>query len=302
MIDHYHPSHKGFMPIRVLQHNLSDGFERLNSEFLSLTKQMIAAGKLDPGISLDLEEAPIKIPSTGFGKLFIHEAFLSYIWCIAFSLAVLHDEVIGKRSRNEYFQNNDETTDMELSRAAYRLWEYAVSLIRQYQSWDTTLPNPEKVEECHAQVISRVNGLYLTAMHFILAHEFAHIELEHNSRSLPALSAEEENTVFEKEADKRAMELVMAGATPENTATLRFGVLIGLCSLLFFSSVTKHSAYPDTDDRIDEILRLINPEQTDAMWGIATLAYRLWDNHYHVGCNGTLTAATGISTMISSGR
>jgi hypothetical protein len=79
------------------------------------------------------------------------------------------------------------------------------------------------------------------------------------------------------------MELVLDGVNPSNIVTKRMGILMGLCSLLFFKSTTTSAGYPDMDDRIDAILEKINPDPQDGMWGIATLTYKLWDRLHNIG-------------------
>lgn len=280
MINNLSESHQGNMPVRVLQHNLIYEFENMNPSFLELAQKVIAELGLDPGIHYGLGKVPVKSPHVVFNKMFIEESFLSYVWCMAFSLTVLYQEVIVKKSRNDYFGNDGETIDKELAHDAYKLWEYATSLLMEYKPWDKQLPNPELYNEKNDESIQKVNSLYLTAMKFILAHEFAHIELEHNNRIVLEEDLNAQSVVFEKEADARAIQLVLEGSEEGNSTTINMGILIGLCSLLFFSSITKSERYPDTDDRIDAIIQIINPDSQDAMWGVATLAYKLWDNLY----------------------
>lgn len=224
----------------------------------------------------------VQSPSTVFGKIFIQEAFLSFVWCNCFSLTVLYSESIVKQSKNSLAGNQEERINFPLARDAYKLWEYAMSLLKEYSDWNTELPNPEVYDQELAELIPKVNGLFITAIKFILAHEFAHIELKHSERSHELKNPDKLNVKFEKEADARAIELVLAGMNEDNRVTTQMGILIGLCCLLFFDSSTKEKRYPDTDKRVDEILRLVNPDEQDGMWGIATLAYKLWDNLYSI--------------------
>lgn len=279
MINKYVKTHIGIMPVRVLQHNVIYSFENMNPAFLELSQRIISQLNLDPGISYLIEEGSIKSPYALFKKIFIQEAFLSYVWCIAFSLTVLYEEVNVKSSRNYYFSNQEEVMDQEKIQDAYHLWEYAISLIKKYSEWNKELlPNPEYYDEKYEELIPKVNSVYLVAMNFILAHEFAHIELEHDSRIDSNLNKSELSIQMEKEADARAFRLVFDGINSINAIEKRIGILIGLCSLLFFKSTTREDRYPDVDERIDAIISVVNPEPMDPMWGIATLAYRLWDN------------------------
>lgn len=272
-INYYRPSHKGIMPIRVLQHNLLNEFVHMNKDFEKLAKEVIDKMGADPGIRYDANEESVKSPFVLYNKINVNESFLSYVWCNCYSLLVLYEEIISKSSYNELHGGERKQIYMEHARNAYKLWEYGIGLITEYKEWDKNLPNPELVLPILDDVTSVTNALYLVAMTFVLAHEFAHIELGHTVPSV-------EN---EKEADARAIDLVLQGVNEKNEATKRFGVLMGLCSLLFFKGTIKSQHYPDVDDRIDAIITRFNPEPGDGMWGIATLAYKLWDRMYNLG-------------------
>lgn len=271
------------MPIRVLQHNLIYAFENMNQEFLNLTQAVIARTDLDKGIAYIIEEEKVKSPYVLFNKIFIQESFLSYVWCISFSLVVLYEDAIVKRSRREILGDQEEEPDMMKIKEAYALWAYGVSLIDNYTEWNKELlPNPEYYDERYEDLIPKINSVYLAAMCFILAHEFAHVELEHPKTNIPGIDDNELGIIIEKEADLRALNLVINHKTAINSTGENMGVLVGLCSLLFFKSTTEEKAYPDVDDRIDAVFNFVNPDPMDSMWTIATLAYRLWDNLYGI--------------------
>lgn len=245
----------------------------MNKDFLELTRKVIAREGVDPAIGYLIEEEKAKSPYVVFNKINVFESFLSYVWCNCYSFIVLYHEIIVKKSFNDFYGVEEKKIDMDLARGAYQVWEYAMTLICQYSEWGIDLPNPERVPPNQEGLVSKVNALYLNAMTFYLAHEFAHIELRHNSSTVDT----------EKAADERAMNLTLEGADKDSYDTKRFGILMGLCSLLFFKSTTKSSTYPDMDDRIDTILQKINPGPQDGMWGIATLAYKLWDRLHCIG-------------------
>jgi hypothetical protein len=265
------------MPIRVLRFNLLHGFEHLNPKFRDLAKKVNKELGLDFEIEYTVEEEAAKSPYVIFNKILVQEPFLSYVWCMCFSLTVLHTEITVKMSKNAHYGIEAEVPDMEKAREAYKLWEYAVSLISGYSEWGINTPNPENVDAKYTDLIQRVNSLYLTAMTFVLAHEFAHVELEHNAK--PS-QTQGENAALEREADARAIQLVMEGVTEENKHTRHMGLLMGLCSLLFFKSSTKEASYPNIDDRIQAILDIVKPNGQDPMWDIASLSYKLWGRLY----------------------
>jgi len=272
--------YQGIMPIRVLQHNLIVGFENANSEFKDLTKQVVTNSNLVKVISYTAEEERIKSPHVTFGQIAVQETFLSYVWCISFSLTVLYSEVVVKKAKNDTNPNDEEQINFEFARDAYQLWEYALSLIDDYSAWDINLPNPEIYSKEYEDLIPRINAMYIEAMKFVLAHEFAHVELEHSSRINPGIDENVFNKQIEKEADERAIELILKGMDESNSMTIKVGILAGLCSLLFFKSTTKELQYPDVDNRIHALIIAIDPDDIDPMWGFAALAYRLWDKHF----------------------
>lgn len=275
--------HEGIMPIRVLQYNVIQVFSNLNPGFLELTKKVINDLGLNDGIGYLAEKERVRSPFAVFDKIMVQEVFMSYMWCISFSLSVLYSEVQVKKSKNCYYGNETEIIDLDKARDAYKLWEYAMSLLNDYSEWDKMLPNPELFHPKFVDLIPRIDALFIVAMQYVLAHEFAHIELEHSKNVPQHEDPNQFNAAQEKEADQRAIELVLQGMDGNNNDTIRMGILIGLCSLLFFKSTTKEDAYPDTDNRIDSIMALIDPDEQDAMWGIAVLAYKLWDRYYNVG-------------------
>lgn len=85
----------------------------------------------------------------------------------------------------------------------------------------------------------------------------------------------------EKEADQMAIELMLKGETAENKTTLRLGILVALSSLLYLSKETVSPTHPHTGDRIHNFLLQLEPEDTDPIWGLASLGYLLWDNQFN---------------------
>lgn len=274
-------THRGRQPIRVLQYNIAYAFENSNSDFRELTLKIMKDSGLQAGIGYLIEDEAIKIPSVNAAKkIFLQETFLSYVWCTCYVLTVMYDEALAKMSRNRVAGFEAEKVDFNLLKKAEALWEYAKSLNVYYSPWDMDLPNPEEYYPEDQWWVERINGLFVKAINFILCHEFAHVEKRHFERFDAGKSSDADRKLFELEADERAIELVLMGADDKNSTTVRFGILIGLCSLLFFRRTTQSPRYPSTDDRIHAILEKLNPEPEDGMWGVATLAFKLWDGQF----------------------
>lgn len=284
-------AHAGNQPIRVLQHNITTQFESTNPTFLELTKTVIQQKGLNPGINYYINNLAIIEKVDGHSqtpyvdencKIAIHETFLSYVWCISYSMLVLYEEAIAKVSQNIISKSIIHTIDNAKIEKAHEVFDYARSLIVVFSDWEKqNLPNPEVYALDDEFYIERANGLFVYAMNFILCHEFAHVEKGHIEYLKQGKSSATETLVHEKEADERAIELVLLGSDARTKLSTEMGVLIGLCCLLFFSSKSVTTTHPATDERIHNLLETINPpDPADAHWGIAALAYKLWDNQF----------------------
>ncbi len=287
-------NHPGLQPVRVLQHNVTARFEETNPQFAALTKQLMEAINFQPGIGYFISEgALVDLDDDGHNhtpyideqhKIMVHETFLSYIWCMCYSLMVLYEEAVAKPSHNQVAQQMVQVPDQAAIDRAHELLAYGRSLIKMYTPWDmAALPNPQRYNSDDVWV-ERANGVFTYAMNFILCHEFAHAEKQHIDQLNGLRRTPEEvrqvRIAFEKEADQRAIELMLQGTTTATAASQYSGILVGLCSMLFFSSTTTSRVHPSTDDRINAFIETVNPEPASPLWGIATLAFRLWDGQF----------------------
>jgi len=287
---HLSPNHNGTQPIRVLQYNLTSAFENTNPSFLQEVMQVINSAGLQPGINYYVFEESIWFSNQQFRsqtprvdlakKIALHETFLSYIWIVCYSVWILYDESVAKPIQKQQLGENAAVIDYEAAKGAEVLLAYGRSLFDFYAEWDKeTLPNPEKYAVAEAFYIERSNSLFLFAINFILCHEYAHVERGH----IDALSTAtvDDRKRFELEADAKAIELVLKGRNGFNDSSIELGTLMGLGALLFSSKSTSGGAvHPDTDTRIKTYLETLQPANTSPLWGIASLFFRLWDDHY----------------------
>lgn len=289
-INRFSQLHKGNQPIRVLQHNITFQFENTNPIIIELSKTVIKSNRIQPRIAYHINDKAIMDKIDGHyqtpfvdakGKITLHETFLSYVWCICYSMLVLYEEAIAKVSENQVFKTVIHEIDAKKIEIAQELFEYAKSLIVTFSKWDKDhLPNPEEYFQDDNFYVERANGLFVYAMNFILCHEFAHIEKEHLTQLKQGINSVNHILSFEKEADLRAMELVLSATTCETKLTAEIGVLIGLSSKLFFKQKSETSTHPATDDRMHSLIEKVNPADSDAHWGFAILAFKLWDNQF----------------------
>lgn len=289
--------HQGIQPIRVLQHNIIAKYENTNSEFLKTSRDLVNNNGLQPGISYFIYEKPIVFSCEHFKrqtpfvdgnkKIAIHETFLSYVWIMSYCLWVLYYEAVAKPMQNQ--QSNKEVNKINtiLIKQTEELFQYGKSLITTYSSWDKkNLPNPEEYSSDEEFYILRANGIFVHALNFILCHEFAHVEKKHIDEIKKRAVGSDERKIFEKEADARAIELMLEGKDGIQDKTIELGILIGLTSILYFKSNTDGGLHhPDTDDRIKTYLDKINPNFEEPIWGVASLAIKLWDNQFNLNFN-----------------
>ncbi|AMR29524.1 hypothetical protein A0257_22125 [Hymenobacter psoromatis] len=302
IINDYNPAHKGTQPIRVLQFNLTDRFENTNPDFAEQTRQLMSSLDFQPGITYHCNELPIRTIADGhFGQtpyitgsqtIHIHETFLSYVWCVTYSLVTLYEEAVAKPSQNQVTGQNLHIPNQQLIRQANALMAYAQGLMDTFEPWDKNLPNPEQYEATAADWIRKINGVYLYAINFILVHEFMHAKQQHVAQlgeakmrgitedKLYALQRD-----FEREADQLAIKALQQGhllkdaeVTPSsNKISSELGNLVGLCSLLFFSrSVNTSRSHPGVAERIDAFMQETSPEPQSGLWGLACVAFKLW--------------------------
>lgn len=103
-------SHKGTQPTRVLQEFIPSKLENTYPGFSSLVHELISNLNLDPGINYHLNEFPITQNINGHSqtpfvdgekRIHIHETFLSYVWCVSYTLVNFYHEIVSKRANNE---------------------------------------------------------------------------------------------------------------------------------------------------------------------------------------------------------
>lgn len=275
--------HTGEQPIRVLKHNISNKFENLHGDFANEIQKLIKSGKLFPGIIYHITPRAIKRRQMPFvdenGKVNIHETFMSYVWIMCFCLFVFYEEGVAKPMQKKQGQLNIAEIDVDLLSLSEELFQYGKSLVVAYSPWDKEyFPNPEEFSDSDEFYVLRTNSLYMYAMTFVLAHEYAHIELDHFSKK-------HENSVAQEiEADNRAIELLLNCRDSENNKSVEYGLLLGFISLLFLKdSVYGEDTHPDIDERIKSYLTVLDPPPDEPIWGIATLALKLWDNQFQLG-------------------
>jgi len=268
-------THKGIQPIRVLQEWIPSKFENTYSGFLNLVEQIIQQYNLDPGINYHIENDIVKTPYVDtIKRIHIQETFLSYVWCVSYTLMTIYNEALPYNVKS-----NDLIDDKKIL-ATLNLFDYGLSLIKFYTPWDKeNLPNPELYAQTEELSIEIANQVFIYALNYILCHEFAHVEMNHADKRRQEGYRNDYVLQTEIEADKRALELMQKGITDNTKEIISISIVVGLCCLLYFkhTTISNKGTHPDTDNRIHNVLEQMDPESSSPIWGIAYIAYRLWD-------------------------
>ena len=283
-------THIGLQPIRVLKFNILHQVENTHPTFMAEYNALLKKHGLKSCINYDYTEGPLYNPEhpdnpltpfvDGNKEITIQETFLSYLWAMCYSLMVIHEEFVHKPMLNRLTGSRHQIDNVSLD-AAYKLHKYGLSLIESYMPWDKqNLPNPEEYTEAEAFYIERANGLFRVAAGFIICHELGHIKCGHLD-DIDNCVPKADPVMEEIQADHDAFFTMIRGATDEKwKINYGAGMLIGFCSILLLNSKLQSQRHPDSDDRIETVLRQLELDDVSPLWGIASLAFKLWDDHY----------------------
>lgn len=279
-------THTGNQPIRVLKHNLTARLEERNEEHI---KSLQSDFKLNKNIIYQSNNLPLNQSQLPFiddkGTINIHETFLSYSWIICYYFFVLHEEGFAIPDHIKRGVKTPKEHNPELIKPAEELFNYAKLLIVSFDVWDIeNLPNPEYFDEDTPEgwYISRTNDLFVETLNFVLCHEIAHAELEHIRKIKEENLSNEERKNLEFEADTRAIELILLNCRNKNASSL--SIAIGLASLIFFkNNLNGGNKHPNLDQRLENAIHIINPEEDSSVWTMLSLFLKVWDKQFNLG-------------------
>ena len=281
-VSYYNPKlHVGFLPVRVLSYNIIQWIESIIPQLFEDLSNEIKYNELNPGIKYHIDKAPIDdVAYLDNNRIIhIHENFNAYLWCMAYSLIVIYQEAIHLPQLEGNYTGEIDYENKKISDAV-KLFEYAMSLRKKYNAWDYELPNPESYNPNDASFITKINGIYVSAMTFILCHEVGHNYYQHITYEPSDLQSAK---LEELDADNFAIDHFksVSGSTP--FSTLKVGAVIGICSLLFLSKdIDGGETHPNKDIRIKNLLERFDLEDDDDSWGLASLAISLWARYFNI--------------------
>jgi hypothetical protein len=296
----YNPkTHVGIQPVRVLKWNVAASLENIYPGFSTEYQKILSAHGLKPVISYDYTKGPlcnVSYPPPNFlpvdkslmprvnaaKEIVIQEMFLSYLWILCYCHLVVFGEEFEKHYRNMVSPKKIKV-DVRKLKAINRFYDYGVSLISKYKAWDKhRFPNPERYNDKN-RYIEQTNNLFIYATDFVLLHELAHIKLGHLA---PAKWYDPNDVRIkdEKNADRFATRAILKGAlTPQDKLNRGIGVTIGLGALLLLKADPKNLQHPDSDDRLETLLRQLKLGADDKTWAIGWLTFRFWQKTYKQG-------------------
>jgi hypothetical protein len=283
----YLPAHLGELPIRVLKGNFEFWLKTVNPIFFEALIVQIRTNGLNPKINYNDQQVPIlqnnivnaaKItyPSR---EIHLYDTFSAYLWCICYSMIVLFDEVIQKPHLRGNYSGEINLENKQIA-SALGIFEYGMTLRTRYRDWDKGIPNPEEYGCEHAYYIEKTNGMYLAALYFIFCHEVGHNVFNHVTYS-PATAAQ--SLADELAADNYAIDQILLPENSQYSKTFKYGAVAAMCSLLFLSrNLYRGGRYPDAHERVNNIIERLDLDNRDNIWGMASLAFRMWGKHYNI--------------------
>lgn len=280
---HIHP---GELPIRVLKGNFEHWIQTVNPAFYQTFREQVNQNGLNPNINYNTQRVQIVQNNTinaakitfADRRIHIYDTFSAYVWCVCYSMTVLFDEVIQiPHLRGNYtgqFDHNNKQIESALG-----VFEYGMTLTTRYRDWDRGIPNPEEYGCSHSYYIEKVNGMYLAAMYFIFCHEVGHNVFNH--MYTPATNAQ--SLQDELDADNFAIDQVLLPDNSPYARTFKHGGVAAMCALLFLNrNLYRGGRYPDAHQRIDNVIARMELSEEDHIWGMASLAFRMWGLHYNI--------------------
>nr|WP_288813103.1 phage exclusion protein Lit family protein [uncultured Sphingobacterium sp.] len=286
--------HEGDQPVRVVHPMLIYMFQNTNAQFLQALKEEIDAGKLNPTLGLEFgnvaikKEKGLRTPRVNreTRQIELHETFLSYLWCCVYSIYVTYLETVDYPKINAQVGRIKYPISQQEIDQARNLLEYGRYLIVDFEEWNKQLlPNPEMYLAENRNYVEQTNLFYTEAVKFILCHEFTHLKhhidkIDEETSSLTFLD-------FEMEADNNAIDMIKQGISykDEQLATahrlaVENGIVLGLISMFFFSSVTGDFRHPNGEDRLTNALERLGIEDNHYAWGIACIGLQFWDEQF----------------------
>ena len=281
-------------PIAVLWGKIVYTFENIDSSSLRMHIEATNSGKLSKAIAYDYGQEKVKTPYAKIKtrKIHLQETYLSHLWSFIYSVLVMYEEGIQKPLINNTFNGSLEF-DSPLLQRAKMLFNWSISLTQKYSEWDESLPNPQRHNfDKEKDYAEKVNGIFQSAVAYLMFHEFAHLTQGHDSFFMglnrndlnEAERAERaERVQIENEADHFAFDMLIKQQDDDKQRWIKgLSILFVICSALLIvptAQGVKQNLHPDLDQRILNILQRLNLETEESQfycWYLCGFAIRFY--------------------------
>ena len=279
-------THPGNMPIRVLQYNILEHFEKISKLSKQNYPKWVSDDKIAPSILLSLQKEPVRTPFSLYDtkQIAIQEVYLSYLWSIAYSFFVIYEEGIQRKMVAGSWSGKIEF-DTDILLKAEQLFTWALTLTTNYSPWNIKLPNPEYFNsDLEKYYCERVNSIFLDAVSYLFFHECSHIVCNHyqflevsKRKDIRELNETELSDCIqvENEADEFAFNSLITDANSDKEKLYKYlAITIIHVANLFIIEKPKNlkcTTHPDIDSRFHYLLEKMGHdlEKYDYVWYLA---------------------------------
>lgn len=257
-------------PIEVLWNNIIHTFENIDPNWLENHKKAVAKGLVIPELDYDYcRENGLKPPCADPEKrnIYLQQVHLEHLWTFIYSVLVMYEESVINPMQKGSFDGEIKINN-ELLVRANQLFDWSISLSNKVTQWDTSLPNPayhhNDREKFYAE---KTNGLFQSAVAYLLYHEYAHLILGHDiyflgrtKADMEKLSDDECSTLIqlEQEADLFALNRVNGSAETDRAKLVGglpvFMTIFSSLLMVKYKSSIQQKRHPDLDARLANLL------------------------------------------------
>jgi hypothetical protein len=268
-------NHPGVQPIRVLFNNISYSLRNYSPNIINEFPELVSKGYLSQAIDYKINELPMfygkeeQTPCIMIhdGKIILHEIFVTYLWCICFSIHTPFYKLIHEKY--------DIHSDPFLLNECNELLAFAKRIKTAYEVLDKGKHlNPELFDSKYGDVIGVTNAMCINALDFILCHEYSHAKYQlYNGTKRD-----------EVQADLEAIKMLLAGVKDNNDlGNKAVAGLLGLGACMLLSKFTQSNDHPDSDKRISDFIDNIGiHDENNELWALGCFVYAFWENEYKV--------------------
>ncbi|PQV52194.1 phage exclusion protein Lit family protein [Paraburkholderia sp. BL21I4N1] len=257
-------------PILALQGNMLHAFENPNGSAVKLLEDAAAEGIVSPEIDLIIDELPPMTPSVSrqvgeAARIHLHITQLELMWAFVYGWVVLYEEAV-QRPWMENRYNGRILLETTLTQRAAALLDWATGLRTTYRAWPDRFPSPRyALDDQEYEYALKVNGIFQSAVAFLLFHEFGHVTQRHldaiirNDTDAGALATA---IAMEREADDYAFRILLSGNDDEATRrTKGWAVLSPALSSMYLvdgRARVYQARHPHLHHRVQGILSKLN--------------------------------------------